>query len=223
MLRKHPMTKASWCIGLILLLAQAASASRMFQPFRHQRFFLRLNGPGFGGQFAFFSGPGTSATLAGFAVTGEFSIGACPVRNLALHLNVGMVGAPSMTSLQQTDPVGSMHDAAGSHLGGMFVMHVGGGATYYFGRSHVFATLTAGAGFLLGPPRECGEIVCIRVASLEAEGFCVRGSIGKEYWVSDYWAIGFAGNIQYHHLGNNDIGVTWDILVLALSFSATYN
>jgi len=126
----------------------------------------------------------------------EFSIGACPVRNLALHLHAGMVGAPGMVSVGQNGPDGSMPDAAEGSLGGMFVMHVGGGASYYFGRSNISATLAAGAGFLLGPPRECSDIVCTNVAKLDAFGVSVQVSVGKEYWVSDYWAIGFAGNVQ---------------------------
>jgi hypothetical protein len=55
-------------------------------------------------------------------------------------------------------------------------------------------------------------------------GFGLRAALGKEWWVSDSWGMGLAG--QFSFSTNQDTGnnaPTWITWGLSLAFSATYN
>jgi len=55
-------------------------------------------------------------------------------------------------------------------------------------------------------------------------GFAIRLAAGKEWWVSDNWALGL--NVQYAHSSNEDQGPaapTWDTDWFGVAFSATYD
>jgi hypothetical protein len=55
-------------------------------------------------------------------------------------------------------------------------------------------------------------------------GFGIRGALGKEWWVSDHWGLGVAGQVSFSL--NQDSGTnppTWIGWGATVAFSATYN
>jgi hypothetical protein len=55
-------------------------------------------------------------------------------------------------------------------------------------------------------------------------GFGMKLGVGKEWWVSDHWGLGVAG--QFFFASNKDSGAgspTWSSTAFSVAFSATYN
>jgi hypothetical protein len=53
-------------------------------------------------------------------------------------------------------------------------------------------------------------------------GFGVQGLVGKEWWVSEDWGLGVAGEVMAASMKDDDDN-TWTGLAFSLLFSATYN
>jgi hypothetical protein len=65
----------------------------------------------------------------------------------------------------------------------------------------------------------------LEAAGLTADsdwGFGLRAALGKEWWVSDNWGLGLAGQLSFSANSDNGAGtlVTWGATI---AFSATYN
>jgi hypothetical protein len=55
-------------------------------------------------------------------------------------------------------------------------------------------------------------------------GFGMRLALGKEWWVSDSWALGLNGQFAFASNDDKDAGGgTWDTTWFGVAFSATYD
>jgi hypothetical protein len=53
-------------------------------------------------------------------------------------------------------------------------------------------------------------------------GLGLAGQVGKEWWVSENWALGFAGRLAGASM-KDDLSQRWNLLTFAFLFSSTYN
>jgi hypothetical protein len=88
--------------------------------------------------------------------------------------------------------------------------------TYYFMPANIYVSLS---------PSITSVSLTVSGASGSTEsGFGMKMAVGKEWWVSDHWGLGLAG--QFFFASNKDKGTdppTWSTTAFALAFSATYN
>jgi len=58
-------------------------------------------------------------------------------------------------------------------------------------------------------------------------GFGAKLALGKEWWVSDHWGIGLAGQLTFGSNADQDNGTgntpTWKTITPGLAFSASFN
>jgi len=143
------------------------------------------------------SGPGSGFRLA---------IGGTPIRNFVVfgELYGQAVLNPKVELFGRTT---TADDAA------LTVVGIGPGVGYYFGDSGVFlnGALSFASAQLEGPG-----------ATSRARGGGARLGLGKEWWVSDQWGLGFAGNVAYTAVAD-DISDDFNTLAFSLAFSATYH
>lgn len=54
-------------------------------------------------------------------------------------------------------------------------------------------------------------------------GVGVSGALGKEWWVSDRWGLGLAGQLYLGSIPDGGVNAQWNTASLLMAFSATYN
>ncbi len=193
------------------LVAALAARTAQAQVHAHQGFFLRLD---VGGGYLEQRAP-TNSTLGDMKVSGGagafgVAVGGAVAENLVLagHLFSNAVSNPSISFSNGSS--GSTNDTTSSLVG------IGPALTYYFMPVNVYLSGTLAATRL-----------SLRVNGQDANsdwGVGTRLALGKEWWVSDSWGLGLAG--QFSWSSNKDQGTgaptiaTWG---LGLAFSATYN
>ena len=91
----------------------------------------------------------------------------------------------------------------------------GGGAAYYFTPLNLYL-----AGALLGTQWEVHQRNEKIAESEVGLGFATL--IGKEWWVSENWALGVAGKLMAASM-KDELSQRWSALTFALLFSSTYN
>jgi hypothetical protein len=97
----------------------------------------------------------------------------------------------------------------------MIMTVVGGGVTYYFGKSNVYVTASVGAALLTFD---------IDGDSEDSDtGIAFDAGVGKEWWVSDRWGLGVSATGGYHSIPPGDAGNNFSGPSFALRFSATLN
>lgn len=88
--------------------------------------------------------------------------------------------------------------------------------TYYFMPANVYVSLS---------PSLTTVSLTVGGASGSTDlGFGMKLAVGKEWWISDHWGLGVAG--QFFFASNKDKGTnppTWSTTAFALALSATYN
>ena len=100
------------------------------------------------------------------------------------------------------------------------VAGVGAGVAYYLDSNVFFA------GSLLASRLVADDTNGNTVAKSDW-GFTFEGQVGKEWWVSDNWGVGVAGQLllgamQDHPYSNENVP-TWQLTALSVLFTATYN
>jgi len=92
---------------------------------------------------------------------------------------------------------------------------IGGGLTYYFMPVNMYLSGSVGIGVLtVDGPGGSGET---------DGGLAVDVTLGKEWWVSDRWALGFSGGFGHHSIPEKDVDENWSGNSFGLRFSATLN
>ena len=91
----------------------------------------------------------------------------------------------------------------------------GGGVAYYFMPLNLYL-----AGTLLGTQWELQERDEKIAESKVGIGFATL--LGKEWWVSENWALGVAGKLMAASM-KDELSQRWNALTFALLFSSTYN
>lgn len=95
---------------------------------------------------------------------------------------------------------------------------VGGGLAYYF-RNNFFISAALTAAQLRADVQQPGE----NDVSETDYGFGVNTLFGREWFVSDNWALGFAGQIFFANVPDDDQDESWKVLAVGLGLSATYD
>jgi hypothetical protein len=174
---------------------------------KHDGFFLRL-APGLGG----FSASETLGTneleVSGRNGLFNFSIGGALTENLILHLDT--------SGMSSSDPTIKMNGQSGTTNGKLSTSVIGVGLTSYFS-SNVY--LTGAIGIARTTYKSNGS-------TFETDsGWGINLMLGKEWWVSENWGLGVAGQFLYttcpDPVGN---GTTVDLITTSLGvlFSTTY-
>jgi hypothetical protein len=96
------------------------------------------------------------------------------------------------------------------------LLSVGPGIAYYFMPSNVFIS---GAAMLSELDVNANDDTIWETST----GIALAVTIGKEWWVSDNWALGVAGELVVAVLPPEDHGYTWGAGAVNVAFTATYN
>jgi len=177
---------------------------------KHDGFFLRMMaGAGYADLRS--ENAGTNVEMTGTAMLGTIEIGG------SVSDHVVVFGTASAIALQKP-----RFKQGGAQLVDdereTTVVSIGGGAGYYFD-NNVFIS-----GALLLPRILLRDAVFdTREITDAGLGFYVAG--GKEWWVSDNWGLGIAGQFHFSRLRERGNLATepWNVLGFGVAFSATYN
>lgn len=190
-------------LGLALSPLEARSGARDHDG----GFFLRLSAGG---------GPAsTSIEILGveteFSGTGgdvNFAIGGMVTRNLALH---GTIFGWALSEPEMQ--VGSVD--WGEVNADLSMSAVGAGLTYYFMPVNLYLSGSVGAGKLT---------LDTNVGDFDTDyGIAFDATAGKEWWVSDRWALGVAVGLGLHSIPEEDINEDWSGTNFGIRFTATMN
>ena len=199
------MLRHAMVAGLILLVASPvahAGGPRDHEP----GFFLRLS-TGVGGAKTE-RDASLDLKFSGFAGDTNLAIGGTLTRNLALHATLfgWTVGDPTFES----NGVEAELNNSDLTLGAF-----GMGITYYFMPINLYLSPSIGFGGLsLEVPLGDGE---------SETGVAVDLTVGKEWWVSNRWALGVAGGLGLHAIPDNDVSQDWEGVSFAIRFTSTFN
>ncbi len=180
---------------------------------RHDGLFLRMStGPGFGvfmgkgtknhGPVAIYDDPEGYVSTWGFV----FSIGGNVAENLILHAEfAGMGGFAGQ----------SEHHEFGGH-------HLGLGVTYYFMPANIYITGSVGPSFVTMTRNDTFDH-CDDDMDLDAAiGIGASFGVGREWWISDNWALGVGAKLLYSYTAEDDDLDMHHVGGLIL-FTATYD
>jgi len=175
----------------------------------HDGFFLRL-APGIGWKDTSSDAGGNSLKMTGVSGLFNFAIGGAVSQDLILHLDLSGVNSSDPTVKRNGTDVSSNYSSSSTSL-------VGIGMTYYFPSNFY---LTGAAGMAGASTKSNGSTVRTDT------GYGADVMVGKEWWVSDNWGLGIAGQFLYTNCpsktsvpGRPDVKST----SFGLLFSATYN
>ena len=206
---RTPVTVAVAFLSLFLLVTPVHAGMAR----EHDGFFLRLSvGGGHGDtELDDEDGPG-EFELSGIAGDYNFAVGGVVADNLAIHGTFFGWGVE--------DPDAKLIDedfeAEAELSGSLRMTAIGGGITYYLMPVNIyFSGSVAGAKLYLDID-DLGE-------SDSDVGIAGDFTVGKEWWVSDSWGLGFAGGMSLHSIPAGDVDENWSGKSFVLRFSSTFN
>ncbi len=190
------------CMGLVW--SSSAEAQTPQSGRRHTGFFLRLSA-GLGGTHASLNTE-PKITLTGPGLVSSVAIGGALTENFILHADFFGGTAFSPKIKQGGREIGTIN--ADLSLSGLGI-----GVTYYVMPMNLY--LSGSVGFGVGTLE-------VTLGELSTDvGFAGSVMVGKEWWVSDEWGLGVAGQFMYMRLPDQNVDV--DGLAGGILFSATYN
>lgn len=196
-------------IACVVAVLSACCDKVFAEAHTHDGFFLRL-APGIGSTVSTENVIGDKLEVSGMSGLFNLAIGGTVAENLIVHVD--------LTGASVTDPkvkVNGMDQPAYDTTSSTSLLGVG--LTYYF-PSNFYITGSIGI----------AESV-LKTNGIEYstdKGFGTNIMIGKEWWVSDDWGLGVAGQFLYTKCPDKPIaGYTPDVETTSfgLLFSATYN
>lgn len=200
---------------LLVMVVCVVTVSAMYcgkacaESYVHDGFFLRV-APGFGWNTTSSEFGSNEIELSGVSGLFNFAIGGSVAQDLILHMDV--------SGVRTSDPkveINGSEQAADVSSSSTSLLAIG--LTYYFS-SNMYVTGAAG---VAKSKNESGGI--------EGEtdtGYGLNVMIGKEWWVSDNWGLGLAGQFLYTNCPDKGInGVSTDVksTSFGILLSATYN
>jgi hypothetical protein len=172
----------------------------------HDGFYLRLHLGGsylhLGTDAGSMSGPGGSFGVA---------VGGSIAPNLIIY---GTIFGASVTDPHVDISYGSSGTLNGVSL---TLVGLGGGLAYYLPNNVYLAGTLASMKWSMSDSNDSNYTL-----ANSKWGFGVQGLVGKEWWVSQDWGIGLAGEVMAASM-KDDGDQTWTGLAFSLLFSATYN
>lgn len=175
---------------------------------QHDGFFLRL-APGLGTMSASETIGSSKIEISGASGLFNFGLGGAIAENLILHLDVASVSV--------SDPTVKFNGASATAYGDVSTTLMGIGLTSYFA-SNVY--LTGSIGIAKSKFESHG------VTYETDNGYGINLMLGKEWWISDNWGLGVAGQLLYTSCPDpSGFGTSYDYKTTSLGvlFSATYN
>jgi len=193
---------------IIVTLLPLAASQALAGPRDHaDGFFLRLSAGG-GSASSEISGGGDKLKLSGTAGDVDIAIGAIVAPNLALH--------GTLLGWSISDPDAEFNGAdVGTADGDLTAAGFGAGLTYYVMPANIYLTGTIGSGSL--------EFDAGNLSGETDNGLILGFGIGKEWWVSDGWALGAAFGLTHHSFNDPDVDEPWSGTSYTLRFTATMN
>jgi hypothetical protein len=147
--------------------------------------------------------------MSGTGVDFEMAIGGIVTPNLAIHGTVlaWVVSDPEIEFQDQSENAGGALSLAG----------VGAGMTYFIMPVNIYLTGSAGIGQV--------SVSDDNISYEFGTGFMIEAVVGKEFFVSDGWGLGFSVGIVYHSVpwDGVDIDENWNGISFPIRFSATMN
>ena len=187
----------------------------------HDGFYLRLHlGPGYTNLSA--SAKGGDLSIAGKSLNFGIALGGAVSSHLIIYGTLVDALAFNLTSKQnqaqiEAGMIEGFVNGGGLHT--MGVLGIGGGAAYYLDANVFFA------GSLLGSRASVSQF--IGTVARSEWGVTFEGLVGKEWWVSDNWGLGVAGQVLLGVMNDTmdaDASVpTWKLAAFSVLFSATFN
>ena len=178
---------------------------------KHDGFYLRLT-TGIGSTTSIEKVEGDELGISGVSTNITMGIGYAVVENLILNLDIfGSI---------VTDPTVEVNgEEIGEADAELTVSNTGIGATYYIMPTNVY--------FAGSIARASGKIESKWGKTESEAGYGINIVIGKEWWVSDNWGIGVAGQLFHTVLSDENVitGEVYDLKTTSLGilFSATFN
>jgi len=149
---------------------------------------------------------GTSMKITGGSVLMSFAFGYAVIENLIV--NVDLFGAGTMSPKVSAGGSSMSPDDASLTNAGF-----GGGVTYYVMPVNLYVAAS------VGMARSMLEVSGMEFRT--GTGFGVNAMLGKEWWISENWGLGVAGQFLYMRVPDGDY--TLGTLGGGVLFSATYN
>ena len=178
---------------------------------KHDGFYLRLT-TGVGSTTSVEETELGELSFSGLSGNTTLGIGYAVVENLIINLDIFASTVTDPTVEIDGRDVGEV-DAE------VTITNIGVGATYYIMPTNVYLASSIALAE--------GAVKSGRVAIETDTGYGINVAIGKEWWVSDNWGIGVAGQLFHTVLPNEDLitGEVFDLKTtsLAILFSATFN
>lgn len=153
---------------------------------------------------------GTSTLkMDGTGVNFELAIGGIVTSNLAIHGTLMGWGITEPDVELTGFPEGANLPAD------LILSGAGAGLTYFIMPVNIYLTGTVGFSQL--------TISEGAVSVNSSTGFMFEAAVGKEFFVSDRWGIGFAVGINYHSIPEEGIDENWTGVSIPIRLSATLN
>ncbi len=205
----HSRYRTSTLAAMALLALWLAPGAAGADAHEHDGFFLRL-ATGIGGATdSVTDDDGVVNTIRGAASTSSIAIGYTITENLALHAEIFHAAL-----IEPESTKGGSQTSAVVLAGKYFAAGFGAGVTYYFTPSNFYISGAVG-GVVLNAD--------FGIARFSTEpGFGMDFLFGKEWWVSDNWAIGVAGQFIFARVPSQ-YSDSHNTISGALLFSASYN
>jgi hypothetical protein len=196
---------------MTMLLASTLAATAWSAENHEDGLFVRLSG---GAGYGLVS-VDESEKLELYGITTEFNIavGAIIKPNLILHGTLWGWSPIHTEARFASNTLGGSHDVE--------VVAFGPGATYYFMPANLYLSFSIGFA-TLDAKVEAPDGSILRDS---ARGFALDFTVGKEWWKSDNWGVGVAGDFGYLNIENSLPGAkeVWTGGQLGLRLTATYN
>ena len=168
-------------------------------------FFLRLS-TGVGGAKTERAEPAPGIEVSGPTGDLNIALGGTITRNLALHA--------TFFGWRASDPTVNELDT-GLNDATLALGAVGLGITYYFMPINLYVSPSIGPAYLVTDLTNDSEATGL--------GLGIDFTVGKEWWVSDRWALGVAGGFGAHVISDDDAPPNWQGASFAVRFTSTFN
>jgi hypothetical protein len=161
---------------------------------------------------------GARLGLGSFKVEGSFDYQYVWGASTPFALSVGWAFARSLVIFGEFHQIRLRHPESSGYLTDLDFISVGPGVTYYLPGLNLFASLSASLSKLSyrnGTPTDT------RYGTDRASdwGMAGRLSLGKEWWVSDNWGLGLAGEVLYGRMGGESLPWQQDVHYTAKGFA----
>jgi hypothetical protein len=180
----------------------------------HDGFFLRLN-PGLGFLNAKYSYGGTDTTISGSGLALSLAAGGAITPNLVIY--------GEFVATSALDPTVKTGSVSGTWSGDVSLIGIGPGIAYYLEPSNVYFSGTL-AFSQVTRSVDSSSSDSNRSTSLTDMGLGLALTVGKEWWVSQNWGLGFAGMFHAASMKVKNVDDTrMSAVGISILFSATYN